>query len=65
MAAVTKIAYFNTEIGAEEYLTGLGYVYVKCTDTWLDSGKHWATIDQLAIGGDAGKWMVRIGVSTR
>ena len=60
MSAVTNLIPFATKQGAEEYLLGLGFVYVKCLKQWFDEGTHWATVEQLP----SGKWLVKVGVTT-
>ena len=60
MSAVTDIIPFATRQGAEEYLSGLGFVHVKCLNQWVDESTHWATVQQLP----SGKWLVKVGVTT-
>lgn len=60
MSAITNKIQFATEHGAEEYLSGLGFVYVKCLNQWVDENIHWATVEQLP----SGKWLVKVGVTT-
>lgn len=60
MSAVTDMLTFRTKQGAEEYLSGLGFVYLECLDQWVDDCKHWATVLQLP----SGKWLVKVGVTT-
>lgn len=59
MSAVTDLIPFATQQGAEEYLSGLGFVYVKCMNQWIDGNIHWATVQQLP----SGKWLVKVGVT--
>lgn len=53
--AAPTVFVFNTEQGAEEYLTGLGYVYLYSTRTWV-------AVDSTAIIVQAptGKWLVHV-----
>lgn len=60
MSAVTDLIQFRTKEGAEEYLSGLGFVYVNCFAQWIDDNTHWATVQQLP----SGKWLVKVGVTT-
>lgn len=60
MSAVTDLIPFATKQGAEEYLSGLGFVYVKRLKQWVDESTHWATVQQLP----SGKWLVKVGVTT-
>jgi len=61
MSAVIDTLTFRTRDGAEIYLYDIGFVYVECLDQYVDDGSKWATVRQMP----SGKWMVRIGVSTR
>lgn len=47
---------FNTYQGADEYLTGLGYVFLYNLDTWVDTAGHSAIVVQAPTG----KWLVHI-----
>jgi len=60
MSAITDLLPFRTQQGAEEYLSGLGFVYVECMNQWIDGNIHWATVQQLP----SGKWLVKVGVTT-
>lgn len=60
MSAVTNLIPFATKQGADEYLSGLGFVYVKRLNQWVDESIHWATVGQLP----SGKWLVKVGVTT-
>lgn len=60
MSAVTDLIPFATRHGAEDYLSGLGFVYVKRLKQWVDESAHWATVQQLP----SGKWLVKVGVTT-
>lgn len=60
MSAVTDLIPFATKQVAEEYLSGLGFVYVKCLNQLVDESTHWSTVEQLP----SGKWLVKVGVTT-
>jgi len=60
MSAVTDQQFFATRHGADEYLQGIGFVYVERLDQYVDDSSKWATVRQLP----SGKWLVKIGVST-
>lgn len=60
MSSVTDLIPFAAQEGAEEYLSGLGFVYVKCLNQWVYDNTHWATVQRLP----SGKWLVKIGVTT-
>ena len=60
MSAVTDLIPFANKQVAEDYLSGLGFVYVKFLKQWVDESTHWATVEQLP----SGKWLVKVGVTT-
>lgn len=61
MSAIIDQQFFATKYGADEYLQGRGFVYVEFLNQYVDSGNKWATLQQMP----SGKWLVKIGVSTR
>lgn len=54
--ALPHVQVFNTYLGADEYLTGLGYVLLYNVGTWVDTAGHSAFVVQAPTG----KWLVHI-----